>query len=286
MKLVNLVNGTSAMNTVSHEVLAQTIVQNTTEMNGVRFASVPVGLLRIDESYQRPLDKNHVNTLAINFKKAYAGCLTVSYRDGWFYIIDGQHRYSAALIKEIEALSCIIVTGLTSKDEAKMFKDLNINHKKPDPYKLFKANVWNGDTSDPEVAADLQIKRICDKYNIEIKKVSRGSTGKALRCLTRARNIVGSTSYDGIACFEWIIDILNMTNWSDDHNAYRKEIISMLRNCFVDNRDVENIDKKLINALNSTTPTMFINKAKHDYNNYGTETATGLLLRDMILGTN
>lgn len=274
------VNTMNTMETMANEVLAQTIMRNTTDIDGIRLGSIPVSLLRIDHKYQRPADSSHVNDITKKFNRKYLNCLTVSFRDNYFWIIDGQHRYSAAVNKGIECLTCIILTGLTSQEEAKMFKDLNVNHKALDPYKIFRANVWNGDVTDTDVAIDLEIKRICDKYNIEVKKFSRGSSGKTLRCLSRVRNIISSSSY-GSACFEWIIDLLNMTDWADVSNTYIREVVLMLKEYWIDNKENRN-EKKLIEVLNSTTPTMMINKARHDYPNYCIENAMGLCLRDMM----
>lgn len=280
MKLTSI--KTTENNALSNEILAQTIMNNTTEIDGMRLASIPVGLLRICDKYQRPVDNAHVNELATPFDRIYANCLITSYRDGYFWILDGQHRYKAAILSGIKSLACIVYTGLTSHKEAKIFKDLNVKQKKPDPYKIFKANVWNGDTSDPEVSIDVAIKRICDKYNIEVKKVSKGTTGKALRCLSRARQIVGSATYDGESCFEWIIDLLNVTDWADVSNTYIREIILMLKNFWLDNRNNAELEKKLIEVINKTTPTLMITKAKHDYPKYGIEPAMSLCLRDML----
>lgn len=279
---MRLANNTVTIETLGHEILAQTIINNTTDIDGVRLASIPVSLLKICEDYQRSTDKKHINTLASEFNRLYANCLIVSYRDGYFWIIDGQHRYKAAVIKGIKTMTCIIVTGLTLKQEAKMFKDLNVNHRKPNPYTIFAANICNGDTSDSEVARDMQIKRICDKYNIEVKKFGHGTTSKTLRCLTCVQEMVESASYDGVACFEWIVDLLNVTDWADDLDAYRSEIVSMLKTFWIDNRNIEGIEKKLIKAINSTTPKLLIVKAKHDYPDYGIRTAIGLVLRDLI----
>lgn len=281
---MRLANNVLAMETMNTTILAETIMNNTTEIDGVRLASVPVTLFAICDEYQRPVDAKHVDTLAKDFNKTYANCIVASYREGKFYIIDGQHRYHAALIKGIKSLACIIVTGLTVKDEAKMFKELNINHKKPDPYKLFKANICNGDMSDPEVAIDMHIKKTCDKHHIEVKKFGRGSTGKTLRCLSRARMIVGSATYDGAKCFEWIIDFLNTTDWADVSASYTREIILMMKNFWVDNNGDDKLEKRLFDVINGTTPDAMITGAKHCYPNHGIEPAIGLYLRDLIYG--
>ena len=281
MKLTSK-NNTMENTTLSEQLFIESIMKNSTEIDGMRFASVPVALLRVCENYQRPVNKTHVNELANPFDRIYANCIITSYRDGYFWILDGQHRYNAAKLTGTESMTCIIITGLTSKEEAKIFKDLNVKQKRPDPYKIFKANVWNGDMSDPEVATDMHIKRICDKYNIEVKKFGNGTIGKSLRCLSRARAIISSTAYDGITCFEWIIDLLNATDWADVSNTYIREVILMLRDFWIDNKGDAELEKKLIKALNTTTPTLMITRAKHNYPNHGVEVAMGLCLRDML----
>lgn len=282
---MKLANNTIAMETLSHEALAQIIMNNTTELDGKRIASIPVTLLRIDERYQRPVDTAHVNMLANNFDPVSASCLIVSYRDGWFYIIDGQHRFTAAQMNGIKNLTCIVFTGLTSKQEAKKFKDLNINHRNPNPYQLYATNIWCEDATDKEVAIDLHIKRICDKHNVEVRKFSRGSSGKVLRCLSRARWIIDSNAYNGVECFEWIMDVINASNWADVSDAYTKEIIMMLKNFWVDNRGDAKLEQKLIEILNETTPKLMIAKAKHVYSDYTTSVGLGLCLKDAIMGT-
>ena len=69
MKLQN----TNTMNTMemSHEVLAQTIMRNTTDIDGIRLGSIPVSLLRIDYEYQRPVHSGHVNQITKQFNRKY-----------------------------------------------------------------------------------------------------------------------------------------------------------------------------------------------------------------------
>ena len=97
-----------------------------------------------------------------------------------------------------------------------------------------------------------------------------------------ARDIISSRSYDGLACFEWIIDLLNATDWADVSNTYIREVILMLRDFWIDNKGDAELEKKLIKAINTTTPTLMIARAKHNYPNYGIEVAMGLCLRDML----
>ena len=237
--------------------------------------------MELDHSYQRLLGRTTKRLMA-EWDNNKCDFLTVSFRDNKFYVIDGQHRYSVAKAKGILVLPCVIFTDLTQGDEALMFAQQQDNVNKLTPYDTFKANVACDNLNNHDVFVDTQIKRICDKYNIEIKKYGNNSKGKTLRCLSRARWIVGATGYDGVACFEWIIDLLNVTNWADVPNTYIREIIVTLKDFWIDNRGNEELEKKLVEVINSTTPSLMINKAKHDYPNYSIQPAMGLCLRDLM----
>ena len=290
---MNITNNT----TVDHSILAEAIMNNTTEFDGVRFASINLSLLKVCEDYQRPIDNEHIKELT-PFIRNQAGVLTVSYRDGWFWIIDGQHRFVSAYVNkvdkegnEIKRLNCVVLTGLTAKDEAKIFKKLNVTQKKPDPYKIFHANVFSGDMSDPEVVRDVTIYNICKINGIEVKKFSRRSSGKTLRCLTKVQDIIECTTYNGTECFKWIIEFINSSNWADVSTAYTREIIVMLKDFWVDNKGNSAAEKRLYDVINGKTakesisPTEVINGAKHFYcPRYSVAAAMSLYLKDLMEG--
>ena len=213
--------------------------------------------------------------------------LLVSFRDNKFYIIDGQHRYSVAKAKGIASLPCIILTDLTRNDEALKFAGQQDNVNKLTPYDTFKANIACGDESIADVRVDIVIKRICDKHNIIVKKYGNNmGDQKVLRCLTTARGIIQSSTYDGSACLEWIIDLINVTNWADISDSYRELIVRTLKTFWIDNNGNRELEQKLISVMNSTTPEMMINKSKHDYPNCDRGSALNLCLRDMINSIN
>jgi hypothetical protein len=279
MRLANLVKVTN--NGTNNTVLAQTVINNTYSICGKRIASVPVELMDIDYTYQR-IAGTTINKLMRDWNDEKCDFLVVSFRDNKFYIIDGQHRYTVAKAKGIVSLPCIIFTGLTQNDEALKFARQQDNVNKLSAYDTFKANIACGNANIPEVKTDMEIKRICDKYNIEVKKYGRNNVGeKVLRCLTTVRPLVNSTTYDGLKCFEWLIDTVNTTNWADCSDSYSDYIIAMLKNYYVDNVDNLNEDK-LMKVMNSITPSELIVKAKYEYSEYGVRIALGLCLRDMI----
>lgn len=87
----------------------------------LRFEDVPTKDLRVDLSYQRPVDKRY-RTIAANFDELLFRPLQVSERtDGHFYVIDGSHRLAAAKHLGYPAVPCEVYTGLTINDERHMF---------------------------------------------------------------------------------------------------------------------------------------------------------------------
>ncbi|WP_228539974.1 DUF6551 family protein [Mycobacteroides abscessus] len=91
-----------------------------------------IGWVRLDQMKvspvaQRALNQAWVDRLAAEFNPDVMGMLHVSYRDGWYYVIDGQHRKSAAIqwMGSDQQVQCHIYEGLTPADEADLFLRLN-----------------------------------------------------------------------------------------------------------------------------------------------------------------
>ena len=272
-------NMTTSTTENTQVVLARTVLDNSYEMCGKKVASVPVALMKLDHSYQRVLSPN-VKKLMEKWDNEKCNFLLVSYRDGYFYIIDGQHRYSVALAKGIVLLPCIILTGLTREQEALKFARQNEGVTKLNPFDTFKANVACGDVSINEVRVDMEIKRVCDLHNVKVKKVSTDNNPKALRSLTRARDIV---RLNGVECLDWILAVIENSNWNLCKDAYSANIMVMLKNFYLEHIDNLSLmeDILLTSVLNSITPMDLVAMAKYSYSEYSVETALGLCLKDL-----
>lgn len=280
-KNINVINVNERMiNTEA--VLAESIINGAVTICGKKIASVPVSLLRIDETYQREPKGNNIQNLIKEWDINSCDLLDVSYRDGKFYIIDGQHRYTAANYIGVQNLPCTIRTELTRNQEAIIFARQNRNVKKLCPYDTYKANIVYGDTSDPEVKADMIINKVCKKYNITVKnitKVSQKET-KLLRSLSEARRIVKS---NGENCFEWIIKTICNTNWENCSTSYSQDILRTLNNFYIENKD--NIDKyndSIKRVMNSNTPIQLIARAKADFSEYTVLVGLNICLKKLV----
>ena len=265
-------------------IRARDIVDTTPEIGGIRVAFVAIDLYEVDYSYQRVLT-TQVNYLTDNFKIANCGTLDVSYRDGRFYIIDGQHRYYAARANGIEKLLCIIRTGLTAEDEARIFVELNKTRKKPSPFDIFKANIRNGDESIPDVKVDMIIKKVCDKHKVDVKQSTDSYKTHILRSLDRARDIVTSKNL-GEKCLDWMLDLITTEDkWSECQEAYRSYTMTMLKTFYVEN--IENIEveterlKKLMGRLSPTEMLKLANDYRKKYE-CTTGAAMSMVLKELI----
>lgn len=262
---VNVTNGT----------LAQSIVDGAVSICGIKVASIPLDLLEIDDTYQR--EKHDVQKL-IPFDKKKCGFILVSFRDGKFYIIDGQHRYLAAQFLGIASLPCIILNE-TKEEEALIFSGQDIGKKKLTPYNTFKANIASGKESIPRVKVDMEINRICSSHNIKITHANRYTRNdKILRSLSEARVIV---SNNGSECFEWIINTICSTNWSTCPTSYTKHILRMLKHFYIYS-DVDKYENAVKNVMNGTTPMQLIAMSKANYSEYTMQTGLNICIKKLI----
>lgn len=83
--------------------------------------------MKISPVAHRALNQSWVDQLASDFNPDAMGILHVSHRDGWFYVVDGQHRRAAAIqwIGSDQQVQCHIYDGLTTSDEADLYLLLN-----------------------------------------------------------------------------------------------------------------------------------------------------------------
>ena len=108
---------------------------------------LPVANLRVDHTYQRPLDHKRVKRMAKDPDLDAFGTLIISERaDGSFWCIDGQHRI--ALFHELgwgdQTAPCIILTGLEIPQEARIFTLAN-SGSNPNALAKFRAQLVEGD---------------------------------------------------------------------------------------------------------------------------------------------
>ena len=92
-----------------------------------RLRWVPIPKMRVSSLAQRELNQARVDAIVANLDLEQIGTPTVNERDGWFWIIDGQHRVEALKAYGFveDQLQCWTYVGLTEEEEAERFLKLN-----------------------------------------------------------------------------------------------------------------------------------------------------------------
>ena len=113
-----------------------------------------------------------------NFDPAKLGVLVVSHRaDGTYAVLDGQHRLAALRRLGYDAANCIVLEGMTIRQEADYFRRQNENKQSLRINDTFNASLWAED------AESLRIKALMDKYGFGMASpASRCASAPSGRC--------------------------------------------------------------------------------------------------------
>lgn len=91
---------------------------------------IDMNMLHADLPYQKKPNKKLVQKIKKDFSPLALDPLVVSYRDGRYNVVDGQHRLCAIieLFRELGGtfmIECRVIDGLTKEDECRLFKMLS-----------------------------------------------------------------------------------------------------------------------------------------------------------------
>lgn len=273
-------NKSSKANAEQKEIILNNFM-NAQEIGGKVFLYIPLKYLKVDhESYQRAVYK-HAQKISEAWDIRKCDPLIVNYRkDGFFYIIDGQHRYKAAQIKGVLCLVCVVFVGLSVEEESEIFSDVNILSKKLIPYETFKSNICHGEQ------VDTIIKNVCDKYGIAVEK---SKSPKTLRCITLCRKIVKKdlSSGDGTETLNWIFGLLGECNWSIvDPMTYTQRVFAALEHVRLANRDsLDYVKDKLVSAFDIVSYEDLSAFASMEYPLYGKDSGFIMVIKGIAEGT-
>lgn len=140
-----------------------------------KFAQVALGDMVVCERAQRALKPARVEQILSALDLDAFGEPVLSFRDGRYYIIDGQHRKNAISQFlgdgwEKATILCKVYEGLTEQDEAKLFRQLN-TVLGTTAYDKFKVGVTAG------YEEETKIKAIVEAAGLHISRARKDSTG-------------------------------------------------------------------------------------------------------------
>lgn len=121
--------------------------------------------LRVDPTYQRPLNRVRIKRMVAEFNPDAVGVLQVSKRaDGEMFIVDGQHRQAllVAVGWQDQKVPCLVHTGLTVEEEARIFSVRNAGSVKPSAIDLYRSRLAENNP------LTLEIDRTLRKVGVQI----------------------------------------------------------------------------------------------------------------------
>lgn len=145
---------------------------------------VPLSEMKVSPAAQREFRPHWCDYLVANFDMDKMGVPTVSYREGSYFVVDGQHTTEA--LRRLgfgdAKVQCWYYSGLTEADEAELFLVLN-NRLTVNPFDRFGAGV----TAGRPVPSDIN--RIVRAAGLNVSKSkgegSIGAVGTLERVYTR-----------------------------------------------------------------------------------------------------
>jgi len=126
---------------------------------------IEVGRLVVDSTYQREIGRRgtvNVHQIAANFDwSKFAPVIVAPVEGGQFAIVDGQHRTTAAILRDQKKVPCQVVQADRAQ-QAAAYAAVNGNITKTTAQQLYHAKVAAGD---PQT---LQLAEVCAAAGVEI----------------------------------------------------------------------------------------------------------------------
>lgn len=208
--------------------------------------------------YQRPVETEDVDKLIAKWDPCLLPPIVVSFRDGNFNVVDGQHRI-AAMRKMAGGgdvtVPCIIYTGLTYEQEAELYYMLDQTRGKLRLGHATKALVESG--SNAEI---MDVKQRIEDAGF-VWALDR-PTGEPFEIST-TRAVINAYRLLGGAAFSRMLGLIAGT-WHGTPNSLKASIFSGMA-LFVKTYETELVDQTFIKRLSAIDPDEIIRRGKVDF---------------------
>lgn len=171
---------------------------------------IPTEKFVIDNAYQREVGRRgrqNVEYIAENFDwSKFAPVIVAPVEGGFYAIVDGQHRTTAAMLRGIEQVPCQVVQADRAQ-QAAAYAAVNGNVTKTTPQQLFYARLAAGHADARELAEVCAVGGVeIIRRNTEIAKMKVGQT-QAVSALSRCLREYGrNTLITALQCITQTAD--------------------------------------------------------------------------------
>lgn len=98
-------------------------------MENITYERLPLEKLKIASYQVARLNLARAKKIAKEYDVSKVGVITVSFREGTYYVVDGQHRFVATRLAGHKDIMAMVITGLTYEEEAIRFAKQSENQK-------------------------------------------------------------------------------------------------------------------------------------------------------------
>lgn len=208
--------------------------------------------------YQRPVNPKEVDRLIREWDERLLEPVIVSFRDGRFNVVDGQHRISA--MRKMNGgngimVNCKVYSGLTYEQEAALCYKLDKAKKRLSLSQATNALVESGE--DAEVTEIRQLTENCG-FVWALGK-SRGKTGEIVstRALVNAYRLLGGAAFVRMMNLLW-------DTWEGDPRSLTAAILSGMA-LFVKIYETEMNDRTFVSRLSQADPDEINRRGRADF---------------------
>lgn len=213
--------------------------------------------------YQRPVNPREVERLIREWDERLLDPIIVSFRDGKFYVVDGQHRISA--MRKMNGgsgvmVNCKVYNGLSYEQEAALCYKLDKAKKRLSLSQATNALAESG--MDAEIT---EIRQLVENGGfVWALGKSRGKTGEIVttRALVNAYRLLGGAAFTRMMNLLW-------DAWQGDPRSLTAAILSGMA-LFVKTYETEMSDKTFISRLSQADPDEINRRGRADFSTNNT----------------
>ena len=227
--------------------------------NGVTFemSSIDTAMLISGQPYQRPVRESRLRELTRKWDPGLLDPLVVSYRDGKFYLVDGQHRVviQRRMYGGDFNVPCKLYHGLTYEAEAELCWKLDKAREQLNAAQATNALLEAG--SDPEIM-DIQRLLLENHFMWALgKRVPSNYEIVAVRAVISAYRLLGSEAFDRML-------YLTGAAWAGAPCSLRAGFLSGMA-LFLKTYETELVDRTAIKRLSNIDPEEVVRRGKTDF---------------------
>lgn len=220
--------------------------------------SIYTGQLTSSQPYQRPIEKKAVERLVREWDERLLDPIIVSFRDGKFYVVDGQHRIVALRLmnggKDV-MVDCRVYSGMSYKQEADFCYKLDKAKKRLNLSQSTNALAESG--TDAEIT---EVKRLVESAGfVWALSKSKGKTGEIVstRALVNAYRLLGGQAFSRLLSLLW-------DTWQGDPRSLTAAVISGTA-LFLKTYDTELVDHTFVTRLSKADPDEINRRGRADF---------------------